>query len=119
MLAQPNKKALLVACSGCDRCHDCSNIGENKMLSLADQSTLFGLCVALGIGLLVGAERERRKGSGPKRVAAGIRTFVVCALLGAVSVILGDGLLLAVTTLIVGVGVCLLPTNAFRIRILA
>ncbi|QKJ67509.1 MgtC/SapB family protein [Deefgea piscis] len=75
------------------------------MLSLADQSTLFGLCVALGIGLLVGAERERRKGSGPKRVAAGIRTFVVCALLGAVSVILGDGLLLAVTTLIVGVGV--------------
>lgn len=75
-----------------------------KIQSLADESTLFGLCVALGIGLLVGAERERRKETGPTRGAAGIRTFVVCALLGSVSVILGGELVLAVTTLMVGAG---------------
>lgn len=75
-----------------------------KIPGLADQSTLLGLCVALGIGLLVGAERERRKETGPTRGAAGIRTFVVCALLGSVSVILGGGLVLAVATLMVGAG---------------
>ena len=39
--------------------------------------------VALGIGLLIGAERERRKGEGRDRDAAGIRTFAITALLGA------------------------------------
>ncbi|MEO8024258.1 hypothetical protein [Polaromonas sp.] len=38
-------------------------------------STLLGLNVALGIGLLIGAERERRKGSGPTRGAAGMARF--------------------------------------------
>lgn len=65
---------------------------------------LLGLSVALGIGLLVGAERERRKDSSPTRNAAGIRTFCISALLGAVSVLLGDGLITAVTALIVGAG---------------
>ncbi len=65
---------------------------------------LLGLSVALGIGLLVGAERERRKDSSPTRNAAGIRTFCVSSLLGAVSVLLGDGLITAVTALIVGAG---------------
>jgi uncharacterized membrane protein (DUF4010 family) len=65
---------------------------------------LLGLSIALGIGLLVGAERERRKDTGPARSAAGIRTFSVTALLGAVSIILGDRLLLGVTSLIVGAG---------------
>ena len=74
------------------------------MPSFADQSTLLGLCVALGIGLLIGAERERRKDTGPARGAAGIRTFSVSALLGAVSVMLGGGLILAVSALIVGGG---------------
>lgn len=74
------------------------------MPSFADQSTLLGLCVALGIGLLIGAERERRKDTGPARSAAGIRTFSVSALLGAVSVMLGGGLTLAVSALIVGGG---------------
>lgn len=69
-----------------------------------DRSTLLGLCVALGIGLLVGAERERRKNTGPARGVAGIRTFVVCALLGSVSSLLGNGLVLAATTVIVGTG---------------
>jgi uncharacterized membrane protein (DUF4010 family) len=63
---------------------------------------LLGICVAAGIGLLVGAERERRKGSGPMRGTAGIRTFALASLLGAVGVLLGGGVLLAVIMLIVG-----------------
>jgi uncharacterized membrane protein (DUF4010 family) len=47
-----------------------------------------GLAVALGCGLLVGLERERRKGSGPQREAAGIRTFAVVALTGALAQVL-------------------------------
>lgn len=43
-----------------------------------------GLVVAFGSGLLVGVERERRKGAGPERQPAGLRTFVVAALAGAV-----------------------------------
>ena len=43
------------------------------------------LGVALGIGLLLGIERERRKGSGPARGAAGIRTFALVGLLGGLS----------------------------------
>lgn len=54
------------------------------------------LGVALGIGLLIGAERERRKGEGPHRRAAGIRTFAITAVLGAVSLELGGAILLAV-----------------------
>jgi hypothetical protein len=54
------------------------------------------LAVALGIGLLIGAERERRKGQGPFRSPAGIRTFALASLSGAVSLVLGGPLLLAV-----------------------
>lgn len=43
-----------------------------------------GFAVALGIGLLMGAERERRKGTDAQRAVAGIRTFSVVALFGAV-----------------------------------
>lgn len=42
-----------------------------------------GLIVALGAGLLIGVERERRKGQGPDRHSAGLRTFLVAALAGA------------------------------------
>lgn len=56
----------------------------------------FNLTLALGIGLLIGAERERRKGEGPARSAAGIRTFTVVSLLGAVSIMLGGNALHAV-----------------------
>lgn len=54
--------------------------------------------VALAIGLLIGAERERRKGQGPQRAPAGIRTFAITCVLGAVSLELGGGILLAVAT---------------------
>ena len=46
---------------------------------------VLGLTVALGVGLLLGAERERRKGEGPDRGAAGVRTFALVGLAGGVS----------------------------------
>ena len=60
-------------------------------------SVLLNFAAALGIGLLVGAERERRKGGGPSRAPAGIRTFTVASLAGAISVVVGGEVMLAVT----------------------
>ena len=59
---------------------------------------ILNLAVALGIGLLVGVERERRKGEGPSRSFAGIRTFTVASLTGATSFIVGGAALLATAT---------------------
>ena len=62
-------------------------------MSLFDPATLgldsavARIGVALGIGLLVGLERERRKGEGPTRGAAGLRTFAVASLAGAIGFI--------------------------------
>jgi len=56
------------------------------------------LIVALGIGLLIGVERERRKGEGAGRAAAGLRTFAITSLLGAASMEIGGPVLLSVTT---------------------
>ncbi len=53
------------------------------------------LAVALGIGLLLGAERERHKGEGPTRGAAGIRTFALVALAGGIAMTVGGGVVLA------------------------
>jgi uncharacterized membrane protein (DUF4010 family) len=41
------------------------------------------LAAALGCGLLVGIERERRKGTGPGRAFAGLRTFALTSVAGA------------------------------------
>lgn len=68
------------------------------------QSTLIGISVALGIGLLIGAERERRKDNSPTRSAAGIRTFAVAALMGSVGQMLGGVELLALAVFVVGAG---------------
>ncbi|MEI7873152.1 MAG: DUF4010 domain-containing protein [Alphaproteobacteria bacterium] len=70
---------------------------------------VLNLAVALGIGLLIGIDRERRKGTGPGRAAAGIRTFTITSLCGAVAVIVGGDLLLAVVT----VGVFALAALAY------
>jgi uncharacterized membrane protein (DUF4010 family) len=58
-----------------------------------DSIFLLNLAVSLGIGLLIGAERERSKGTGPDRSSAGIRTFTIAALLGAVSITINFWLL--------------------------
>lgn len=50
-----------------------------------------GVAVALGAGLLVGLERERRKGRGPAREPAGIRTFTIAALGGALAQVADGG----------------------------
>ena len=60
-----------------------------------------GLAVALGIGLLIGAERERRKG-GDGDAVAGIRTFAVVALLGAVGASFGPPILLLALAAVAG-----------------
>jgi uncharacterized membrane protein (DUF4010 family) len=52
---------------------------------MIDNALWLDVAVALGIGLLIGAERERSKGEGPDRSAAGIRTLAIASLLGAVS----------------------------------
>ncbi|KQB12142.1 MgtC/SapB family protein [Rhodobacter capsulatus] len=51
---------------------------------------------ALAVGALIGAERERRKGAGPDRAPAGIRTFAIASSAGAVGFALGGVVLLAV-----------------------
>ena len=52
---------------------------------IMDNTLWLNLAVALGVGLLIGTERERSKGMGPDRPSAGIRTFTIASLLGAVS----------------------------------
>ncbi len=46
---------------------------------------IVGFAAALGVGLLIGIERERSKGTGPERKPGGIRTFTLFALAGAVA----------------------------------
>ena len=70
-----------------------------RMFSIGEPA--FRLACALAIGLLIGAERERRKGEGPQRSAAGIRTFALASLMGGVSFLLGGNLLVAITTAVV------------------
>ena len=59
------------------------------------------LAVALGCGLLIGIERERRKGSGASRAPAGVRTFSIAALAGALAQSLEQPLLVAAGALMV------------------
>jgi uncharacterized membrane protein (DUF4010 family) len=60
---------------------------------IVDNTLWLDLAVALGIGLLIGAERERSKGIDPDRSLAGIRTFTIVSLLGAVSTVVNFWLL--------------------------
>lgn len=60
---------------------------------LVDNALWLDLAVALGIGLLIGADRERKKGEANEKAAAGIRTFTIAALLGAVSTVVNFWLL--------------------------
>jgi uncharacterized membrane protein (DUF4010 family) len=52
------------------------------MLTFSNPADLLPLSVALGMGLLVGTERERHKGVGLQRQSAGIRTFTGASMLG-------------------------------------
>ena len=77
----------------------------NVALALDFYHLAYKFAAVLGIGLLIGAERERRKGEGPSRSPAGIRTFMIASLAGGVSWEVGSVPLLAVTLLGVA-GLC-------------
>lgn len=66
-----------------------------------DGGTALGLAVALGGGLLIGLERERRKGRGGDREAAGIRSFALAGFGGGLAQALGQPLLVALGALAV------------------
>jgi uncharacterized membrane protein (DUF4010 family) len=52
--------------------------------------------VALGIGLIIGTERERSKGTDENRAVAGVRTFAIASLLGATSFMINIWLHIAI-----------------------
>jgi uncharacterized membrane protein (DUF4010 family) len=56
-------------------------------------NAFFPVLVALGIGLLIGIERERLKGEDSNRRFAGIRTFTISSLMGCISMMTGSNLL--------------------------
>jgi uncharacterized membrane protein (DUF4010 family) len=65
-------------------------------LSLDLAASAAVLATALGCGLLIGIERERRKGTGPGRAFAGLRTFALTCVVGAVAALTGlAGLMVA------------------------
>jgi uncharacterized membrane protein (DUF4010 family) len=78
-------------------------------LDALPEGALSGLVVALGLGLLIGVERERRKGEGSMRAAAGVRTFSLVAILGACAALLGSPVLLGV----LGAGISVLALAAY------
>ena len=57
------------------------------------------MLVALGAGLLIGVERERRMKDEKTPAAAGVRTFAITALLGALAALSNSVVLLAATAL--------------------
>jgi len=63
------------------------------MVTVPDNHILIGLAVALGTGLLIGVEREQRKGEDAAHVVAGVRTFALISLTGAVCTLLGTALI--------------------------
>lgn len=62
-----------------------------------------GAAAALGIGMLIGLERERHKGQEETRACAGLRTYAITALLGYVAMQLGGNLLISIVAIILGV----------------
>jgi hypothetical protein len=57
--------------------------------ALLNYDLLYGFLVALGIGILVGIERERDQAKNEFRVA-GVRTFTLIAMLGAIAALLAQ-----------------------------
>jgi uncharacterized membrane protein (DUF4010 family) len=68
-----------------------------------DPEALYALIEALGIGLLIGIERERSTGSPDGDATTGVRTFALASLIGAISMITGGLSLLMVSVAVVAV----------------
>lgn len=56
---------------------------------------LAGMATAIGVGLLIGVERESRNGSDDGPVVAGVRTFTLISLSGAMSQLIGAPAIIA------------------------
>ena len=63
------------------------------------------MLVALAVGLLIGVDRERRKGEGGARGYAGLRTFALAGLIGGGVGLVGQPLLTAVAGLMIGAAI--------------
>lgn len=76
--------------------------------ALPDQAS--AILVALGAGLLIGIERERRTTEEKRPSAAGVRTFAITALLGVLAVLSGSNIVLAAVAL----GVVVLTAMSYQ-----
>jgi uncharacterized membrane protein (DUF4010 family) len=63
----------------------------------------WSLLIALTIGLLIGVERERHNRDNGDVAAAGMRTFAIVALIGAIAAMIGNAALIAAVAVFVGV----------------
>jgi uncharacterized membrane protein (DUF4010 family) len=79
-----------------------------------EEQLIIRLGAALAVGLLIGIERERSKGQGPRRAAAGVRTFTLIALAGAISLELGGLPAFLIIAAVVGVFAALSYVRSFR-----
>jgi hypothetical protein len=68
------------------------------------------LMVALGVGLLIGLDREKHKSAGTASQSAGVRTFTLVALLGAMAALLHSDVMLGIA----GAGVVMLNALSYR-----
>ena len=79
-----------------------------------EEQLIIRLGAALAVGLLIGIERERSKGQGPRRAAAGVRTFTLIALAGAISLELGGLPAFLVVAAVIGVFAAISYVRTFR-----
>jgi uncharacterized membrane protein (DUF4010 family) len=79
-----------------------------------EEQLIIRLGAALAVGLLIGIERERHKGQGPSRAAAGVRTFTLISLAGAISLELGGLPAFLVTAALIGAFAALSYLRSFR-----
>ena len=79
-----------------------------------EERLIIRLAAALAVGLLIGVERERSKGQGPRRAAAGVRTFTLISLAGAIGLELGGMPAFLVVTAIVGAFAAISYVRSFR-----
>jgi uncharacterized membrane protein (DUF4010 family) len=82
---------------------------------IAADNTILRLAVACGVGLLIGIERERSNSSSDTASAAGVRTFTLTGLIGAISALLGSELVVIAFALIIG-GLVMLSYRRTRER---
>ena len=79
-----------------------------------EERLIIRLAAALAVGLLIGVERERNKGQGPRRAAAGVRTFTLISLAGAISLELGGPPAFLVVAAVIGLFAAISYVRTFR-----